>query len=85
MTPWKRQGTLFDVDNLRNEVKELEAQLELPEVWSDLEKSTQISKKLQQIRNKLAVYDKTLKAVDDVEEFLALVEEANDESYVQDI
>ena len=38
-------------------------------MWSDLERSTQVSKKLQQIKNKLAVYDKTVKAVDDVEEF----------------
>ena len=54
-------------------------------MWSDLERSTQVSKKLQQIKNKLAVYDKTVKAVDDVEEFLALVEEENDESYAADI
>ena len=54
-------------------------------MWSNLEKSTQISKKLQQIKNKLNVFDKTVKAVDDVEEFLALVEEENDESYVADI
>ena len=81
MTPWKRQGTLFDVDKLRVQQKELEAELELPEVWGDLERSTQVSKKLQQIKNKLAVYDKTVKAVDDVEEFLALIEEENDESY----
>ena len=50
-----------------------------------MERSTQVSKKLQQIKNKLAVYDKTVKAVDDVEEFLALVEEENDESYAPDI
>ena len=85
MTPWKRQGTLFDVDKLRVQQKELEAELELPEVWGDLERSTQVSKKLQQIKNKLAVYDKTVKAVDDVEEFLALIEEENDESYAPDI
>lgn len=54
-------------------------------MWGDLERSTQVSKKLQQIKNKLAVYDKTVKAVDDVEEFLALVEEENDESYALDI
>ena len=54
-------------------------------MWGDLERSTQVSKKLQQIKNKLAVYDKTVKAVDDVEEFLDLVEEENDESYAPDI
>ncbi|MBR3863873.1 MAG: peptide chain release factor 2 [Clostridia bacterium] len=81
----KEAGYSLDVDKLREEQKELEAQLELPEVWGDLEKSTQVSKKLQQIKNKLSVFDKTVKAVDDVEDFLTLVEEENDESYAPDI
>ena len=32
-----------------------------------------------EIKNKLAVYDKTVQAVDDVEDFLVLVEEENEQ------
>ena len=79
------QGTLFDTDKLREEQNQLEAELELPEVWADLERSAKVSKKLQQIKNKLSVYDRTAKSVDDIEELLALAEEENDESLVPEI
>lgn len=63
----------------------MEAQLELPEVWGDLERSTQISRKLTHIKNRLAVFDKTTQAVDDVETLLELVAEEGDESYAAEI
>ncbi|MDY4676175.1 MAG: peptide chain release factor 2 [Candidatus Borkfalkiaceae bacterium] len=81
----KEAGYSLDVDNLRAEQKNLEAQLELPEVWGDLERSTQISRKLTHIKNRLAVFDKTTQAVDDVETLLELVAEEGDESYAAEI
>jgi len=57
----------------------------LPEVWGDLERSTQISRKLTHIKNRLAVYDSTTQAVDDVETLLELVAEEGDESYAAEI
>ena len=59
--------------------------MELPEVWGDLERSTQISRKLTHIKNRLAVFDKTTQAVDDVETLLELVAEEGDESYAAEI
>lgn len=57
----------------------------MPEVWGDLEKSTAVSRKLQHIKNQLAVYDKTVSAVDDVEALLELAMEDGDESYAAEI
>jgi len=57
----------------------------LPEVWGDLERSTQISRKLTHIKNRLAVFDRTTQAVDDVETLLELVAEEGDESYAAEI
>lgn len=62
------------------EAKQLEQELEKPEIYGDLEKAAQISKKLQHIKNKLEIYDKCMSAVDDVEVFMQLAEEENDES-----
>ena len=57
----------------------------MPEVWGDLERSTQISRKLTHIKNRLAVYESTTQAVDDVETLLELVAEEGDESYAAEI
>ncbi len=54
-------------------------------MWGDLERSTQISRKLTHIKNRLAVYDSTTQAVDDVETLLELVAEEGDESYAAEI
>ena len=54
-------------------------------MWGDLERSTQISRKLTHIKNRLAVFDKTTQAVDDVETLLELVAEEGDESYAAEI
>lgn len=57
----------------------------MPEVWGDLERSTQISRKLTHVKNRLGVFDATTLAVDDVETLLELVAEENDESYAAEI
>ena len=81
----KRQDTLFDVDNLRIKLKELEAELEKPEVWSDIQKSAQISREAQSVRNKLNVFDKAMTAVNDAEIMIQLAQEEGDESIVEEV
>ena len=66
-------------------MSELEKELEKEEVWSDVEKSTKVSKEAQQIRNKLAVYDKAKKAVEDAEVMISLAIEADDESVLEEV
>ena len=78
-------GYSLDVDNLRVRLKELEAELEKPEVWSDIEKSKHVSREAQQIRNKLDVFDKAEKAVGDAEMMIELAEEEGDESVLEEV
>ena len=78
-------GYSLDVDNLRIRLKELEAELEKPEVWSDIEKSKHVSREAQQIRNKLDVFDKAEKAVGDAEMMIELAEEEGDESVLEEV
>ena len=54
-------------------------------MWSDIEKSKQISKSAQQIRNKLDAYDKAQKAVSDAEVMIELAIEADDESVLEEV
>ncbi len=73
------------MDKQREELKKLEAEQELPEVWQDLEKSKQIARKISSIRNKVSAFDKAQKAIDDTLEVVNLAEEENDESLFDDI
>lgn len=59
--------------------------MEKPEVWSDIEKSKHISREAQSIRNKLDVFDKAKKAVSDAEIMIALAEEEDDESVLEEV
>ena len=78
-------GYSLDVDNLRVKLKELEAELEKPEVWSDIEKSKHLSREAQGVRNKLEVFDKANKAVSDAEVMIQLAEEEGDESVLEEV
>ena len=66
-------------------MKELEAELEKPEVWSDIEKSKHVSREAQSIRNKLDVFDRAKKAVSDAEVMIQLAEEEDDESVLTEV
>ncbi|MBQ8726501.1 MAG: peptide chain release factor 2 [Clostridia bacterium] len=66
-------------------LKDLEAELEKPEVWSDIKKSAQIGREAQSVRNKLEVYDKAMSAVSDAEVMIQLAQEENDESILEEV
>ena len=54
-------------------------------MFLDIEKSQKISKEIAFLTNKLSVYDKTLKGLDDTYDLVLLVEEEQDESYAEEI
>ena len=76
----RRRDTLFDVDNLRLQLKEKTELSEKPEIYTDLEKSQQISKEIASLTNKVTAYDRAEKTIDDALEIVELAEEENDES-----
>ena len=73
------------MDSLRNELKEKERLLELPEVYSDLTKSQQISKDVASLTNKVSAFDKAEKTINDALEIIELSNEENDESLLDEI
>ena len=80
-----RRDTLFDIDKLREQLKEKIALSETPEVYSDLAKSQQISKEIASLDNKVSAFNKAEKVINDAKDIVDLAEEENDESLLDDL
>ncbi len=81
----KEAGYSLDIETARNELSALEKELEKEEVYTDLKKSAEYSKKAQAIRNKIEVFDRAEKAISDAEEMITLSEEENDDSFMAEV
>lgn len=81
----RRRDTLFDIDKLRVELEEKIKLSELPEIYTDLSKSQQISKEISSLSNKVTAFDKAEKTINDAAEIIDLAEEENDESILDEI
>ena len=81
----KEAGYSLDIDTARKQLQEIEKELEKEEVYTDLKKSAELSKKAQAIRNKIEVFDRAEKAIADAEEMIDLTEEENDDSFMAEV
>ena len=81
----KDAGYSLDISSAREELSNLEAELAKEEVYTNLQKSTEYSKKAQHVRNKINAFDKAEKAISDAEEMVALAEEENDDTFLGEI
>ncbi len=81
----KEAGYSLDIDTARKDLHDIEKELEKEEVYSDLKKSAEFSKKAQAIRNKIEVFDRAEKAISDAEEMIILSEEENDDSFMAEV
>ncbi len=81
----KEAGYSLDIDTARKDLNDIEKELEKEEVYSDLKKSAELSKKAQAIRNKIEVFDRAEKAISDAEEMIVLSEEENDDSFMAEV
>ncbi len=75
----------LDIDNLDGKLEELKIEQEKPEVWQDLEKSKHIGREISSIENKIASYEKGVKAIEEANTFVDLIEEADDESLIPEL
>ncbi len=73
-----RQVSHFNVAGLREQLLELHETMNEPDFWNDLERSTQITKKVRTSENKVAHFEKLNRRADDVEATLDLAEEMDD-------
>ncbi|MBE5754615.1 MAG: peptide chain release factor 2 [Clostridiales bacterium] len=78
-------GHSLDIDKLREELKIKTELSEKPEIYTDLAKSQQISKEIASLTNKVNAFDKAEKTIFDADEIVALAEEENDESILDEI
>ncbi len=64
---------------------EKERLLQLPEIYTDLAKSQQISKDIASLSNKVLAFDKAEKTINDALEIIELANEENDETVLDEI
>ena len=72
----------LDIGGLTSQLAALKAEQEDPEVWQDLERSKKIGREVSSVESRIASYEKSKKAVDDVNEVIDLVEETGEEELV---
>ena len=81
----KEAGYSLDIELARGELESIEKELEKEEVYTNLQKSTEYSRKAQAIRNKIEAFDKAEKAISDAEEMLILTEEEDDDTFMEEV
>ena len=72
----------FNVAGLKEQLLELHETMNEPDFWNDLERSTQVSKKVRACENKVEHFEKLNRRADDVEATMELAEEMEDEELV---
>ena len=81
----KEAGYSLDISKAREELDFYEKELQKEEVYTNLQKSTEYSRKAQAVRNKIEVFDKAEKAIADAEEIIILAEEENDDTFLEEV
>ena len=72
-------GEALHVDHLREQVEELTEEMNQPEFWNDVERSTHVNQRLGQLKNRISHYEKLLSTADDIEVMIDLAREEGDE------
>lgn len=81
----KRQVNHFDVASLAAQREELEAELNAPDLWSDVENATRLSGKLKSLTNKIDGYEGLVRQAESVAGLIELCEEEEDASFIDEI
>ena len=79
----RRRDTLFDVDKLREELKEKTELSEKPEIYTDLAKSQQISKEISAISSKVNEFNKAEKIINDASDIIEMAEESDEDIFTE--
>ena len=74
-----KAGDALHLPQLEEELTELKEEMNAPEFWNDLERSTAVNRKVSQIENKIGHVARLRARADDVEAMLSLLAEDEDE------
>ena len=80
-----RLGGTFDVDSKEKEILEIENQLLEKEIWSDIEKSTDLNKRKTFLEKSLATYKDSLNKLSDSKLLLDMALEEDDQTTIKQI
>ena len=80
-----RLGGTFDVDSKEKEILEIENQLLKKEIWSDIEKSTDLNKRKTFLEKSLATYKDSLNKLSDNKLLLDMALEEDDQTTINQI
>ena len=69
----------FNLDRMKEELSELKEEMNAPEFWNDLTRSTAVNKKVSLLEGKIAHVQKLHQQTDDIEAMLMLLEEEADD------
>ena len=76
---------LFDIANEKSRLKELEEQTKENDFWNDQEKSAVVLQKIKILKDKVSNYDVLNGNLEDIHAMIELIEEANDESLIDEL
>jgi peptide chain release factor 2 len=74
----------FNIAHMKEEVGELEEEMNAPDFWNDLERSTKVNQRISLLKNKLGHYQKLNNEADEIEVMMELALEGDDEDLVQE-
>ena len=69
----------FDVENLREEVKNLEKKTYEPDFWSDSESAQKVISKMKHAKSEVTLFDELITDIEDTEVLVEMVEESDDD------
>ena len=73
-------GEALHIDHMREQVDELTEEMNQPDFWNDLERSTRVNQRLAGYKKRIAHYERLLSEADDIEVLVSLAKEEDDPS-----
>jgi peptide chain release factor 2 len=81
----KRLVIHFDIARLSNEKEELEAEMNAPDLWSNVERANALNAKLKSLTGKIDGYNRLVSQVEDAHTLIELCDDENDPSLIPEI
>ncbi|EOD00397.1 Peptide chain release factor 2, programmed frameshift-containing [Caldisalinibacter kiritimatiensis] len=75
----------FDIEGIKKEVAQLEAEMSKPDFWNDREKAQKISQKVKSLNGKIKEYTDISNSIEDIEVLIELSLEEQDSSSMDEI
>ena len=81
----KELGNALRIEETRESLKDLEAQTQAPDFWSNAEKSSKVLQVVKQGQDKVAGYERLCARLEDAIALAEMAIEENDESFVEEV